>query len=68
MKKPKSPMRSLRRARGLSLDSVAAETGLDRGLLSRLERSLARPTARSRKALSKFFDFPEHILFPGGML
>lgn len=68
MKKPKSPMRDLRRAHGLSLDSVAAETGLDRGLLSRLERSLVRPTGRSRKALSKFFHIPEHLLFPGDAL
>ncbi|MBE3109987.1 MAG: helix-turn-helix transcriptional regulator [Acidobacteria bacterium] len=65
MKKMESPMRGLRRARGLTLDAVSAKSGLDRALLSRLERDLVRPTARSRKALSKFFDFPEHILFPG---
>ena len=64
MTEAKSPMRQIRRARALSLDEVAAETGIDRGRLSRYERGFSKPLAPAREALAEFFGFPDFVLFP----
>lgn len=58
-------LRGIRKARRLTLEEAARLSGLDLGLLSRIERGVTRPSARARAALVELFrDFPEHFLFP----
>ena len=64
MSEQRMALRALRRARGLSLDDLWVKTGLDRGLMSRLERGIGRPSAQTRARLAEFFDLPEDFLFP----
>ena len=53
-----------RRARGLSITDLAAAAGLDRSLVSRVERGQRRPTAAYRAAVSEALGVAEHELFP----
>lgn len=63
MKQPKSLLRHLRREQELSLDLLAAKTGINVSTLSRAERRLIGLTKTQSKKLAKFFKVPEeHLL------
>ena len=58
-------LRGFRQAKRMTLDEAARRSGLDPGLLSKVERGIIKPSARVRAALSKLYpDFPEQVLFP----
>lgn len=62
-----SPLRKLRRARGLTLAFVARQVGIDTGNLSRIERGLQCPNRHIAARLAAFYA-PEidecHINYP----
>jgi transcriptional regulator with XRE-family HTH domain len=51
-------LRALRRARGVTLDTLAAETGLTASTLSRLENGRLRPTLEQLLPLARAHDVP----------
>lgn len=52
----------VRRARGLSQDEVAAEAGISRELLSRIERGYRQPTSEVRQRLAAALDLEPNEL------
>jgi transcriptional regulator with XRE-family HTH domain len=60
---PGAGLRSLRLQAGLTLDALAAATGLDKGYLSRLERGLKGPSIATVLKLSAALDVPVSQLF-----
>lgn len=59
-------LRALRRARGLSLQQVAASTGLSIGLISQVERGLSSPSVRALRALAEALGVTVGWLFHHG--
>ncbi len=53
-----TPLRTLRKARGLSLQHVADAVGADTGNLSRIERIEQYPSRELAASLAKFFGPP----------
>ena len=51
-------LRALRRSRGVTLDALAAETGLTASTLSRLENGRLRPTLEQLLPLARAHDVP----------
>lgn len=51
-------LRSLRKAKGLSLAQVGASAGLSIGMVSQIERGLASPSIRSLRKLADALDVP----------
>jgi transcriptional regulator with XRE-family HTH domain len=62
VKQSKSLLRHLRREREISLDLLAAKTGINVSTLSRAERRLIGLTKTQSKKLSRFFKVPEDSL------
>jgi len=56
----------LRRISGVTQDTVAEKTGIDRSTVSRIERGFRRPTEEQKTKLSEFFDMESETVFPGG--
>jgi transcriptional regulator with XRE-family HTH domain len=57
-------VRGFRESRRMTLDELARRTKTDPGLLSKVERSIIRPSARVRRLLSECLETPDFILFP----
>jgi len=62
MKRPKTLLRHLRRARELTLDDLSAATGIDVSRLSRGERLIVPFTDDQQAALAKYFKTPAEEL------
>ena len=56
-------MRQIRKARGLSLQTVAQRAGLSVGLISQIERGLTSPSIRSLRQLGAALDVPVEQFF-----
>jgi len=56
-------LRHIRQEKGLTLESLADATGLDKGFLSRLERGVKRPSVETVLRLSSALDVPVGQLF-----
>ena len=50
------PLAQMRKARGLSLEEVAAKVGTDQANLSRIERGLQIPKRETARGLWQFYD------------
>jgi transcriptional regulator with XRE-family HTH domain len=59
-------LRSIRKARGRSLERVAAAAGLSVGLLSQLERGVGNPSYLTLAKLAQALDIPVGAFFGGG--
>lgn len=64
MDEAKTPLRRIRRGRGLSLDEVHRGTGINPARLSRYERGYMWPSERTQARLAEYFDIPACVLFP----
>lgn len=58
-------LRMRRRIRRMTLEQLAAQTGLSTGLLSQVERDISAPSIRSLKSICEALDFPPAWLFEG---
>jgi transcriptional regulator with XRE-family HTH domain len=62
-----TPLRTIRKSKGLSISLVASQVGLDVGNLSRIERGLQTPSTKTAEQLALLF-FPDlseiQILYP----
>jgi mannose-6-phosphate isomerase-like protein (cupin superfamily) len=59
-------MRQIRKARGLSLQSVARKAGVSIGLVSQIERGLTSPSIRSLRQLGAALEVPVERFFGDG--
>ncbi len=59
-------IRQLRRARGISLETVGARTGLSIGFLSQVERGLSSPSLRVLASIADVFSVSLGALFGSG--
>lgn len=57
-------IRGLRLVHRLTLDELSRKTKIDPGNLSKIERGIVPPSARSRRVLSRILKVPAEILFP----
>jgi transcriptional regulator with XRE-family HTH domain len=57
-------IRGLRLVHRLTLDDLSQKARIDPGNLSKIERGIVPPSARSRKVLSGIFKVPAEVLFP----
>jgi transcriptional regulator with XRE-family HTH domain len=57
-------LRAVRRAFGLTQAELAQMTGVDRSLVSRVERGVVPSWPRFRRAASESLGVPEGVLFP----
>ncbi|MCL2656124.1 MAG: helix-turn-helix domain-containing protein [Betaproteobacteria bacterium] len=63
----KTPLRLARERRELTIVQISAETGIDPGNLSRIERGCQTPSTKVAERLAKFFNNEVtelQILFP----
>ncbi len=56
-------MRALRRARGLTLQALAARLGMSVGWLSQVERDISTPQISDLQAIAKVFEVPLSLFF-----
>jgi transcriptional regulator with XRE-family HTH domain len=56
---PETPLRTIRKAHGLSLAEVAEKSGVAKSTLSRLERGLHRPRADTLAKIAKALGLSE---------
>ena len=56
-------LRELRKARGLTLDEVSQDTGIDLGGLSRIERGEQFPGRETALSLAAFYDISVGAVF-----
>ncbi len=58
-------LRELRKARGLTLNEVSQDTGIDLGGLSRIERGEQFPGKKTALNLAAFYDITVAAVFDG---
>lgn len=61
-----SEVRALRKARGLSLNALAGETGLSVGYLSQIERGISCPSLKALGAIARALGITVGWFFSGG--
>jgi transcriptional regulator with XRE-family HTH domain len=57
-------LRALRLNRGKSLDDVAAETGVSKGVLARAERGESIPRPRAQFQIARFYGYQPTDIWP----